>query len=536
MNKLYLFLSIILLINFCLSCKNTQSNAEILKSAEKIIDTNPDSASLILSEIIDIQELTDREKADYGYLTALAHSRSDKAISEDNMILNSLEYYKRHHITDKLAETYMLAIYHSNWVDNQQMASEIINEALSFYLSENDSTHIADFYFMLADTYMGENHQEAIHGFMESTKYKENASAYYLIGMSYAHIGNLDSVSHYMHKAIDLSIKKNSIDDTSHYRRNYADILVAHKRYMEALSELKQVTKDTQNQQANTSIAQIYLALQQPDSAQIYINQAREVLKDKPSLTGQNFVNTLQAIVDYSKGHKIEWHVIGRYNDSYAAEVDNNKLILEEKNAIRNKLEQQNLQLTIDKQRNQLYITWGLVLLAFLTFFIAIYIRRKRSRLMEMEERQEVLEKLLKEANTTNAEDDNFFKKVLLQQLGLIRLVASTPTNQNQELLKQVSFINNKDIPAEDMLVWEDLYKLIDSIYNNFYTKLISTYGTILTEKEIQLCCLLCAGFSTKEISVVSQQSTQTIYQRKTTIRQKLSMDEKENIVDFIQN
>ena len=56
-----------------------------------------------------------------------------------------------------------------------------------------------------------------------------------------------------------------------------------------------------------------------------------------------------------------------------------------------------------------------------------------------------------------------------------------------------------------------------------------------LSEKEIQLCCLLCAGFSTKEISVVTQQSVRTIYQRKTDIRHKLGMDEKEDIVAFIQ-
>ena len=53
-------------------------------------------------------------------------------------------------------------------------------------------------------------------------------------------------------------------------------------------------------------------------------------------------------------------------------------------------------------------------------------------------------------------------------------------------------------------------------------------------EKEIQLCCLLCAGFSTKEISVVTQQSVRTIYQRKTDIRHKLGMDEKEDIIGNI--
>ena len=52
-------------------------------------------------------------------------------------------------------------------------------------------------------------------------------------------------------------------------------------------------------------------------------------------------------------------------------------------------------------------------------------------------------------------------------------------------------------------------------------------YSGILNEKEIQLCCLLKANFSTKEINMLTRQSLQTIYQRKPQIRQKLSIPEK---------
>ena len=94
--------------------------------------------------------------------------------------------------------------------------------------------------------------------------------------------------------------------------------------------------------------------------------------------------------------------------------------------------------------------------------------------------------------------------------------------------------ITQEDIPTDDLLVWEDLYKVIDSIYDNFYTHVLTRFGNVLNERELQLCCLLKANFSTKEISVVTQQSVRTVYQRKTTIRQKLNMDEKEDIADFL--
>ena len=152
----------------------------------------------------------------------------------------------------------------------------------------------------------------------------------------------------------------------------------------------------------------------------------------------------------------------------------------------------------------------------------------------EKEEELDTLKHMLSYVEKNINQNDTFFKKILLQQLGIIRLVATNPTSHNQEFLQQMARITNKDVPVEDLLVWDDLYKVIDSVYDNFYTKTASGFSDILNEREIQLCCLLRADFSTKEISVIIQQSIRTIYQRKTTIRQKLGMDEKEDIIEFI--
>ena len=127
-----------------------------------------------------------------------------------------------------------------------------------------------------------------------------------------------------------------------------------------------------------------------------------------------------------------------------------------------------------------------------------------------------------------------FFKKLLLQQLGIIRLVANTPTSQNQALLKLISGIGNKEIPVEGLLAWADLYPVIDKLYDGFYSRMMEKFGQVLSDKEVQICCLLCAGFSTKEIGVVTQQTSATIYVRKTSIRKKINAGEKQDIVECI--
>ena len=96
--------------------------------------------------------------------------------------------------------------------------------------------------------------------------------------------------------------------------------------------------------------------------------------------------------------------------------------------------------------------------------------------------------------------------------------------------------IANDETPTESLLVWKDLYPIIDAVYDNFYARLKVLAAGCLSEKELQLCCLLRAGFSTKEISVVTQQSVRTIYQRKTNIRHALGMNEKDDIVSFIEH
>ena len=52
--------------------------------------------------------------------------------------------------------------------------------------------------------------------------------------------------------------------------------------------------------------------------------------------------------------------------------------------------------------------------------------------------------------------------------------------------------------------------------------------------KEIQLCYLFKANFSTKEINMLTRQSLQTIYLHKTQIRQKLSIPEANDILHHL--
>ena len=118
---------------------------------------------------------------------------------------------------------------------------------------------------------------------------------------------------------------------------------------------------------------------------------------------------------------------------------------------------------------------------------------------------------------------------VMLKQLGIIKMVAETPTEQNREMLRKISAIDGHTDGG--LVDWQKVFELIDSLYSGFYTRLHRKYGTVLNLKEEQIIVLMLAGFSTKEISVITAQTTATIYVRKSSIRKKLSIPEKENIL-----
>ena len=192
------------------------------------------------------------------------------------------------------------------------------------------------------------------------------------------------------------------------------------------------------------------------------------------------------------------------------------------------------MEIRLQKQRTQTTIGIIIVIVLLAGIYARHRYRQRIARLAEAEERIDTLSRMLEEAQQATGEDDAFVKRMLLQQLGVIRLVANTPTAQNQALLRRLAELGNDQVPVEELIVWDDLYPLIDRLYNGFHACLTERFGSVLTDKEVQICCLLCAGFSTKEISVITHQSTSSIYVRKTSIRKKLGIEEGADIVEAV--
>ena len=201
-----------------------------------------------------------------------------------------------------------------------------------------------------------------------------------------------------------------------------------------------------------------------------------------------------------------------------------------------NALRQENRALTLKAENERK--TAILIIVALCSIIIGLTaiwnIQKRKRKTIEAEERVEALQKMVDEMNVTATplNGQEALRRAMLKQLGIIKMVAETPTEQNREMLRKISSIDSDTNGA--LINRESIYEIIDNLYSGFYTRLHKRHGEILTDKEEQIIVLMMAGFSTKEISVITAQTTATIYVRKSSIRKKLGVPEKEDIVAFL--
>lgn len=203
-------------------------------------------------------------------------------------------------------------------------------------------------------------------------------------------------------------------------------------------------------------------------------------------------------------------------------------------------LSEDKYELKLQRQRLWLLVLGVSLLLIVVCITVYFILDHHRKHLMEAEERAETLERMLKEVEMTNnaasVSDSEKLRAVLLRQLGIFKIFACTPTSQSRDALKKISAVGNNGTSIESLVDWPQFYSMIDNLYDGFHSKLMSAYPGAFNEKEQQIIVLLKAEFSTKEIGVLTEQSSATIYTRKSVIRKKVGSPENGDLIATIED
>jgi DNA-binding CsgD family transcriptional regulator len=521
----------------------------MLTYTDTLLGEDPKQVLSILDSLDHAGTLDEKNRMHLVWNRAMAHQALAMSLAEDDQLTEAIAYYRAK--KEKLADSYLIEASYLSWMDKPEDAIKTIDKGMAAIA---DSTKLAQLLEAKVKIYERQrNYNQAVEILKELLKYglakRNEAIVNYQIGLNLSLLGDRQSEQFY-DKGIRLAMENADTAMACEFLRNYADYLANNGQYRRSndmFCQISQMMPQVAEMSAiQAAMAGNYINMHRLDSARICNDKA---IKSEKKLNAQGFTDIARKAVieqeryllDYAGGKPASFTDFSRYCDSITADIQAKENTLTQRLETKQRLQSANYELKLGQQRMGWLLSVAVLLLTGGCIGGYIHNRNRVRRLAEAEGRIEALKRMLAEAekatedNTVNeqpkTEDDAFFKKILLQQLGIIRLVAGTPTNQNQALLKRISGISGGEIPTDSLLVWPDLYPVIDRLYDNFHTRLINQYDDTLTEKEVQICCLLCAGFSTKEIGVITGQSDATIYVRKTSIRKKIGAAEGQDIV-----
>lgn len=540
----------ICLIAFLLAACGNQQQKNMIADTDRMLENNPQRALTILDSLENSSSLNDKERMHLVWNRAKAHQALGMSLAEDEQLPEAIAHYRMD--ADKQADSYLLEASYLKWTGREVEAVSAIDRGLA---AITDPTKRVQLLTAKADIleHLRQYGKAAVvlkEALDHAAPKNERALLNYKIGVNLSLTGNGQS-ERFFDESIRLATENGDTAMACEFLRNYADYLANNGQYSRSNDMYYQIGR-MMPQMSGLSAIQMamagnYINLHRLDSARICNERA---IKSEAELEAQGYANIARRAVieqerfllDYTSGKPASYVDFARYCDSLTSDMLMKENTSTRRLETKSRLQAANYELRLGKQRMGWMLSVAVLLLAVGWVGGYLYYRNRVQRMAEAEDRIDTLTRMLADAQTVLAaetveqelpktDDDAFFKKILLQQLGIIRLVASMPTSHNQALLKRISGISGGEIPTHSLLVWSDLYPVIDRLYDNFHTRLMELYGDALTEKEVQICCLLCAGFSTKEIGVITQQSDATIYVRKTSIRKKIGAAEGQDIV-----
>ena len=542
---------------------------EDMDRAENLMRSNPDSALSILDAIDSYELKHDSLQAKYHYLKGYGHLSRNRSMIGDSLIRAAHEYYRGKDVVRNIRSGMVLAWY-KFWIGDTPGALSML-DSLSSLSNVPDSVMVQTLrarVLLGASEYQGRAlipYAKRLHT-LETDSMRKMEARYMLLS-AYEYAEETDSALYLVDELIDYARANKWSDKQFIFELERAQLLTENGRSAESDELVDDIFSKAGPDNGAADLLYLQRSINALNTGDVnravrnlaLADNAASTLRKDDDAYYRSYSNLLNAIIDFKQTGRIRLTHINSLNNRQNERF--NRVKASQWESERGALCQQNRALALKAEsEHKTVIILAISIFALIVIVVAIWIiRARRQRERENEERIEALQKMVDEykaipeqpqesetesdvvrdseigANETatiEIKDSSALRSAMLRQLGIIRMVAATPTEQNREMLRKISSIEGET--NGELVDWGNVFEIIDNLYSGFYGKLHDKYGETLTSKEEQIIVLMVAGFSTKEISVITGQTTSTVYVRKTSIRKKLGVPEKEDIVRFM--
>ena len=516
MKKLfYLFLTCLLLVG----CRD---NRFYLDKVEALWGTNYDSVQYYLLKV-DSASLTPedaldyyyfRMKASYAYLVAM-----DKSQQDSMMAMMKVHYPKGHERA--FDARFLQLVYYYSRLDDRKVTDGLIDELRGYIRNRRDSSFWYRYKYQLK-FYQNEG-DSALRYLNEAAKSRlfNDVQIYSLRGDLYQAKQQADSaVSCYL-----MAMELGSVTPMFQLARLVVDLLPKQKdtkKALEVLTRLRERIKRADVPYYNLIKGDFWLAMHEPDSAMKHYRIATE--------TGNGFIAS-QAYERMGMIAESRQSDEGTFRMHYKAQRVWNDIYfsLESEKDTRDfealKMKNQLNELKVERQGHVILIL-GLVMFVFILIggfsFYLIHRKRinERNRLMQenvLLKQQEELSNL-REKEALMREKDARMREELFKRIHVFQKLSDTEKEKHIQL-------SDTD--------WKEIQLMLDSGYDDF-TKKLRMQFPMLSEKDINFCCLVKINMSIQNLTDIYCISKNSVSRKKLRLKDKMGIGEGETLDGFL--
>ena len=530
-NTLVNLMLAISLVCLLIRCSNSHGDI-VLDNIENIIEQYPDSALTLLSRIPNTDQFSKNDINRYNLLLIEAKDKCYEDITSDTIIVRVRDYY----ISTNNLKYIVLASYYSGRVlQEKNQTGRAINaylEALN-YARNISNNNLKGLILSNLSIVYGQKKlydeaiktaKESVNCFKESNNIKNEINSFVLIGNHFMLKNELDSAFIYYRKGTELSEINGLISQKVMIMQNIAIVYRNVGQYDKAkdlLNKIIEISKANDNSRIYLSMANTFIAESRYDSATIYANLA---LNTNDSLTKRSayFVlsnikeqqgNFKGALAEYKNYTKLITKIIEDEKDKTIMELSDKNQYIDLKN--------RHSELIIQNHKTILISMVIVIIACFFSLFYYIKFTKKKKYIEEADEKIESLKNM-----AHNYSEDQSFKNILLHHFDILKKAFFIDQYINEDDRKKGERIIkkfNEIVYGQNTLNWDMLYETMNKLRNGYYQKIKDKYPE-LDESEFRICCLTCESFSSTEISIIMNLTSNTVNKKKSIARKKIGV------------